>query len=117
VSEFLHARAVLAEAAPLRVRRFAIPDDGGELLRISQTRLDERRRLMEVEFELIELRSDGSYERWRESQSNRFFHPSEIESLLERAGLRTARFGPAYREGGDIDDQTFHVIVVARERQ
>jgi SAM-dependent methyltransferase len=117
VSEFLHAPAVLAEAAPLRLRRFEISDYGDELLRISRTCLDERRRVMEVEFELIELRADGTYERWLESQSNRFFYPREMEGLLERVGLRAERFVPAYRDHREVDEQTFHVIVVASRSQ
>jgi SAM-dependent methyltransferase len=112
--EFLHAPALLADAAPLRVRRVRLSETGDELLRISSTRLDEQRRVMEVEFELIELRSDGTYERWWESHANRFFLPAEMGDLLERAGLRSERFVPAYREDGQIDDTTFHVLVVGR---
>jgi len=117
VIEFLHAPALLSDAAPLRVRTFSLPDAGDELVRISRTRLDEDRCVMEVEFELIELRADGTYERWLESQSNRFFFLAEMHTLLEGAGLRAERFVPAYREDGDIDEQTFHVIVVARSAQ
>jgi len=114
VLEFLHAPAILAEAAPVRVRRFGISDDGAELLRISRTRVDEGRRIMEVEFELIELRADSTYERWLETQSNRFFDPDEMGRLLEQAGFRTERLVPAYHEGTRIHESTFHVMAVAR---
>jgi SAM-dependent methyltransferase len=112
--EFLHAPALLADAAPYRVRRVDLPADGDELLRISRTSLDENRRVMDVEFELIELHADGTYERWLESQSNRFFLPSEMEALLERAGLRAERFLAAYQEDAPLDETTFHVIVVSK---
>jgi SAM-dependent methyltransferase len=117
VCEFLHAPALLAEAAPLRLRRFSISEDGDELLRISETRLDEQRQVMEVEFELLELRADGTYARWTESQSNRFFHLSEMDGLLERAGLVPERVVPAYQETGEVSDRTFHVIVLARRSE
>ena len=46
--EFLHAPALLAHADPVRVRRFELPD-GGELLRVSETTLDEAAMVMHVE--------------------------------------------------------------------
>lgn len=113
VVEFLHAPALLSNASPVRVRSFELSDEGDELVRISRTRLDERRRRIEVEFDLLELRVDGTYDRWREIQANRFFFPSEMRAFLEQAGLSTERLLPAY-EGGQIDEQTFHVIAVAQ---
>lgn len=114
VIEFLHAPALLRDSSPLRVRRFELSGEGDELVRISQTCLDARRHVMEVEFELIELGADGTYERWRETQANRFFSVADMRALLERARLRAERFVPAYQERGRIDEETFHVIAVAR---
>ncbi len=114
VLEFLHAPALLRDASAVRVRRFALSDHGDELVRISRTQLDEQRGVMEVEFELLELRSDGTYDRWLETQRNRFFSVSEMRALLERADLEVVRIVPAYRDGDQIDDETFHVIAVAR---
>jgi SAM-dependent methyltransferase len=117
VLEFLHAPALMRDVSALRVRRFALSDHGDELVRISRTRLDEQRDVMEVEFELLELRTDGTYDRWLESQRNRFFSVSEMCALLERAGLEVVRLVPAYRDGDRIDDETFHVIAVARRAE
>jgi hypothetical protein len=116
VIEFLHGPALVRSAAPLRMRRIVLPNSGDELLRISHTHLDDARNVMEVEFELLELRADGTYERWLESQVNRYFAPSELKALLERAGLHLRRFVPAYRESDDIDDSTFHVLALATAR-
>jgi SAM-dependent methyltransferase len=113
VVEFLHGSALVRSAAPLRVRRIALPGSGDELVRISATSLDEARNVMQVEFELLELRADGTYERWLESQVNRYFAPSEVEALLVRAGLRLLQFVPGYQEGEAIDESTFHVLAVA----
>jgi len=114
IVEFLHAPALLADAAPYRVRGVDLPEEGDELLRISRTRLDEHRRVMDVDFELIELHADGTYERWLESQANRFFFPDEMKALLERAGLEAERFVAAYQEDAPLDEATFHVIVVSK---
>ena len=107
--EFLHAPALLANADPVRVRRFELPD-GGTLVRISETEL--RDSVMHVSYEVIELRPDGSYERETERQSNRFFAVEEMRALMELAGLRVERFVPAYGEG-EIGPDTFHVIGLA----
>lgn len=113
VVEFLHASALLEHASPLGVRRWSLRDKG-ELIRISTTRIDESRRVMEVSYELLELDGDGRYERWEETQANRFFSVDEMEALLRRAGLAAQAFLPAYRENGRIDEETFHILVVAK---
>jgi SAM-dependent methyltransferase len=107
--EFLHAPALLANADPVRVRRFELPD-GGTLVRISETKL--RDSVMHVSYEVIELRPDGSYERETEPQSNRFFAVEEMRGLMELAGLGAVRFVPAYADG-EIGADTFHVIALA----
>ena len=114
VVEFLHAAALRRHSSPVRVRHVSLSDDGDELLRISETRLDHERSVMEVEFELLELRADGTYERWRERHSNRFFSVPQMQALLDRASMPAKRVVPAYEEGGRIDERTFHVIAVAR---
>jgi len=113
VIEFLHGPALRTSAAPLRIRRFLLSSTGDELVRVSQTRLDEARSVMEVEFELLELRADGTYERWLESQTNRYFALEEMQGLLDGAGLNLQRFLPAYSDGDTIDESTFHVLAVA----
>jgi SAM-dependent methyltransferase len=116
VLEFLHAPALSRHAAPLRLRRIPLPDTGDELVRITATRLDETRSLMHVEFELLELRADGTYDRWLESQTNRYFSQAEMRALLEAVGLRLRRFVPAYLDREDIDEDVFHVLALAAIR-
>jgi ubiquinone/menaquinone biosynthesis C-methylase UbiE len=111
--EFLHAPAMLLHAAPVRVRRWDT-EDGGALLRVSETRLDVPRQVMDVEYELVDLRPDGTYERWRERQANRFFSVEEMSALMGAAGLTVVESVPAYEDSGDIDAETFHVLAVAR---
>jgi SAM-dependent methyltransferase len=116
VVEFLHGPALVRNGAALRLRRIPLPRAGDELVRISETRLDDAHSVMEVEFELLELHADGTYERWSESQKNRYFLPSEMRDLLELAGLSPQRLMPAYAEEGELDESTFHGLAVATVR-
>ena len=109
--EFLHAPALLTAADPVRVRRFELPD-GGTLLRVSETTLDEVAMVMHVDYDVLELAADGSYRRETERQSNRFFAVEEMRALMQLAGLRVDRFVPAYDDGG-IGPDTFHVMALA----
>lgn len=114
VVEFLHAPAMLAHAEPTRVRRWQLPE-GGELLRISETELDRVNNIMNVDYELLELSSDGSgFSRSSESQQNRFFFVDEMRQLMQSAGLEVETFTPAYGQPESMDDQTWHVLAVAR---
>jgi hypothetical protein len=40
-----------------------------------------------------------------------------MRTLLERAELEVVRVVPAYRESDAVDDETFHVIAVARRAE
>jgi SAM-dependent methyltransferase len=110
--EFLHTPAMLMQAAPVRVGRWDTAD-GGELLRVSETEIDAARQVMEVTYDLVELRPDGTYARWSEGQANRFFSVEEMRALAGSAGLRLETTVPAY-ENGQIDAKTFHVLAFAR---
>jgi SAM-dependent methyltransferase len=113
--EFLHAPALISSAAPVRVRRFDT-DEGGTLIRVSETRLDLERSVMQVDYELIELAPDGTYRRSTERQSNRFFTVEEMRALSDTAGLEPLEFLPAYGRG-EVGANTFHVVCLARARR
>jgi len=106
--EFLHAPAMRSGASPVRVRRIATPG-GGTLVRIAETELGER--TMEVAYELIDLRADGSWDATRERQANRFFELAEMAELIRRAGLEPLAFRDAYCDGAP-DDESFHVVAL-----
>lgn len=108
--EFLHAPAMRAGASPVRVRRLPTPG-GGMLVRIAETEIGEHE--MEVAYELIELRPDGTYERTVERQWNRYFEIAKMTELMERAGLAPTAFLPAYGEG-EVTAADFHVMALAR---
>ena len=112
--EYLHAPAMLASADPLKVRRWDA--DGSRLIRVSETRLDAAACLMRVEYELIELRGDGTYEEASETQSNRFFTASEFRALLAEAGLAETATVAAYHQDPSITADTFHLLTTAVPR-
>ena len=111
--EFLHAPAMLTRAAPVRARRWET-GDGGELLRVSETEINAATQLMEVTYALVELRADGTYMRWSERQSNRFFSVEEMRALADSAGLSLESAEAAYEDGGELDANSFHVMALAR---
>ena len=112
--EFLHAPAMLLHASPVSVRRFATPE-GGELVRISESRLDHAAQVVRVSYDVIDLKpGDASYERSREVQENRFFSLEEMRALMASAGLEVESFVPAYAASEAIDDGTWHVLALAR---
>jgi SAM-dependent methyltransferase len=86
---------------------------GGELLRVSRTKLDLERSVMHVAYDLLELAAEGTYERAREAQANRYFTVSEMRGLLRAAGLAERDFVAAYTADPAIDADTWHVLALA----
>jgi SAM-dependent methyltransferase len=106
VVEFLHAPAIVRSADSRRERSVELAD-GRAATRTSEMRLDVERMLMHVRYE-IEL----GVERHAEEQVNRVFTVPEMLLLAEAAGLDVRSCVPAYADG-EIDLDTFHVLLVA----
>jgi hypothetical protein len=87
----------------------------GELVRIARTKLNVATQLAEVTYEISELK-DGNTTDLVETQVNRYFLVQEMKSYLENHGFEVLEFLPAY-ESGDIDENTWHVLSVARKVQ
>jgi SAM-dependent methyltransferase len=114
VFEFLHAPAMIKHAAPVRIGRWPMPD-GGTLLRISESSLDVAAGKLTVAYELIDLHGDGrTCARSTETHANRFFSLEEMRALLAAGGFAVETFLPAYGAREAIDDETWHVLAVAR---
>ena len=110
--EFLHAPAMIRGYDPIKVRTWDLPG-GGELLRVSRTELDLERSVMHVAYDLLELAAEGTYERAREAQANRYFTVSEMRGLLRAAGLAERDFVAAYATDPAITADTWHVLALA----
>jgi SAM-dependent methyltransferase len=112
--EYLHTPAMLRSADPLKVRRWDA--DGSRLVRISETRLDPAACVMHVDYELLELRDDGTYDAASETQSNRFFTAGEFRALVREAGLIELDTVAAYADDPAIAAETFHLLATAAPR-
>ena len=112
VFEFWHAAAMLNGFDPLRVKRW--PVDGGELLRISETELEPDKQLAHVTYTIYDLEEAGSYTQLQETQTNRYFLKGEMQHWLETAGLQPLAWFNGFEDDERIDQDTWHIVAVAR---
>src|SRR5512140_356746 len=96
IFDFWHAVAMLKNYDPVRVRRWTVPE--GEILRISETRLECARQLGHVTYTVCMLRNDGTYSRFTETQVNRFFSVQEMAGLLSFYGFQPIKWFAGYRD-------------------
>lgn len=110
--EFWHAAAMLRGFDPVRVKRWETPT--GELIRISETSLSPHDQLATVQYEIIDMRQDGTFERLKEVQVNRFFSVPEMQTMLRASGLTPRKFYAGFTDSERIDESIWHVIAVAQ---
>jgi ubiquinone/menaquinone biosynthesis C-methylase UbiE len=115
VFEFWHAGAMLRSFDPIRVRTWPLPE--GELLRISETRLECGRQLSHVAYTILELRRDGTYSRLTETQLNRYFLVQEMAGWLSTSGFTPIKWFAGFSLNEGIDETTWHVLAVARRTE
>jgi SAM-dependent methyltransferase len=115
IFEFWHAPAMLSQHSPVRLRRWTVP--AGEVLRISETTLDRKNQLAHVSYTVYELKNDGTYSTFCEQQTNRFFFPEEIRTLISGSGFEMLKFYAGFQEEESIDANTWHLVAVARKAQ
>ena len=108
--EFWNAPAMLRGFEPVRVKRLDLP--GARVVRISETSVDEGDQVAKVNYELLLLRSDGTFESFEELQVCRFFTRAEMERHLADGGFTPLEWYGGY--GGPVSDDAFHLVVVAR---
>jgi SAM-dependent methyltransferase len=112
VFEFWHAGAMLRSYDPLRVRRW--PTEEGEVLRISETTLDLVNQLCSVGYSIYELRRDGTYSSFKETQTNRYFLVQEMAGWLSATGFAPLKWFAGFIGDTSIDEGTWHIVAVAR---
>jgi SAM-dependent methyltransferase len=115
IFEFWHAPAMLTQYSPVRFRRWSVPD--GEVVRISETTLDRKDQLADVSYTVYELNNDGTYSTFCEKQTNRFFFPDEMRTLISGAGFEMLKLYAGFQEDESIDANTWHLVAVARKGQ
>ncbi len=112
VFEFWHAGAMLRSYDPIRVRRWVTSE--GEVLRISETALECARQIARVNYTVYELRNNGTYSSFIETQQNRYFLVQEMDGWLSNCGFTALKWFAGFAEDEDITEETWHVVAVAR---
>lgn len=109
--EFWHAGAMLRGYDPVRVRTFKSGD--GDIVRISETRLDVERQLAHVSYTVFEQGGGGAWTSFRETQTNRYFLVQEMSRWLETTGFSPLAWYDGFSTGA-VGLDTWHVVAVAR---
>jgi hypothetical protein len=103
--------AVLAQRPAVRTRELESPD--GRILRTASGRLDVRRHICEVTIRLQRMRGRTLVSETTEVHSMRFFFPRELELFLKSAGFALRNMSPFPVLGGEPDESTWNVFLVA----
>jgi SAM-dependent methyltransferase len=112
VFEFWHAPAMLRKFDPVRANRWSYPN--GHLLRVSETSLDCLHQLARVRYTVYELRTDGTYTSFEETQLNRYFMVQEASGWLTRCGFEPVEWFAGFTGLKEINEETWHVVAVSR---
>jgi SAM-dependent methyltransferase len=112
VFEFWHAAAMLRGYDPVRVRTWKTA--AGEVVRVSETRLDCERQLAHVAYTVYEHRDDGTFGSFTETQTNRYFLVQEMARWLETTGFAPLAWYDGFSADGRVSEGTWHVVAVAR---
>jgi SAM-dependent methyltransferase len=110
--EFWHAPAMLRNYEPVRVRTWDTAE--GEILRIAETTLDCERQLARVHYRILEMRRDGTYSRFEETQVNRYFLVQEMTAWLVGASFAPLHWYAGFNTEEPITENTWHVVALAR---
>ncbi|HSE30667.1 MAG TPA: class I SAM-dependent methyltransferase [Pyrinomonadaceae bacterium] len=113
VFEFWHAAAMISLYEPVRVRSWTT--DVGQVVRVSETALNVSRQTADVTYIVYELRSDGTYSSFRETQTNRYFLLKEMEYFLSSCGFKLLKSFSGFKNDESITADTWHVVAVAQQ--
>lgn len=91
LADFWYAPAVISW--PAQQRHKVVSRDGSEIIRLTDSEIDEARRLCRVQFRLWRLQNDRVLARASETHSVRFFCPDEIQFFFAAANMNLKRIG------------------------
>jgi len=112
ILEFWHAPAMIKNYEPVRLRCMRIPD--GWLLRVSETEPDYLKQVCNVNYTVYALDRDKKCSTFREQHQNRYFFVQEMAAYLVLNGFSPLKFFPGFNNSGPINENVWHIIVVAR---
>jgi len=113
VFEFWHAGAMIRSYDPLRIRRWKTPE--GEIIRISETTIDFRSQLCNVNYSIFETQNKVTYNLIQETQTNRFFLVQEMANLLSYANLSPIKWFAGFTNDESISENVWHIVCVAKK--
>jgi hypothetical protein len=97
----------------VRVRRWSTPKV--ELVRISETELEQAKQLARVTYTIYELHHDGTYASLKEMVTNRYFLIQEMAGWLSSCGFTPLKWFAGFVPDENITGQTWHIVAVARK--
>jgi SAM-dependent methyltransferase len=112
VGDVWYGPAVLSQRPARAFKSCPLPD--GELLRTSLGTLNSSRQTCDVSFNIWRLQGDRLIARTEEHHTVRYFHPMELELLLEQADLELVRLGAFPEYEREADETTWNAMLVAR---
>lgn len=113
IFEFWHAAAMLKHYDPIRIRYQKT--DCGNVLRISETKLDYLNQIATVHYTIYELLNNGTFVSHKETHKSRFFLIQEIAHFLTIHGLNPIKFFNGFSFNEEISENTWHIVVVAQK--
>jgi SAM-dependent methyltransferase len=107
--------AVLAQRPGERVKVIDVPNDG-KVIRSAASKLDTRRNVCTVHYQLWRLESQRLVAEVREQHAMRYFFEPELEALLSAAEFELLHIGGFPDLDVEPSEQTWNVAFVARAR-
>lgn len=114
IVEFWHGSALLRHYDSIRIKRW--PIDEGEILRISETRLDYANQIGIVSYTIYEFNKDMTYEIRREVHTNRYFFIQEMALFLKKNGFHPLKWFDGYTLSEKITDNSWHILAIAQKQ-
>lgn len=113
IFEFWHAAAMLRHYEPIRTKIQKI--ECGNVLRISETELDNLHQIASVHYTIYELLNNGTFTSHNETHMSRFFLIQEMANFLSANGLTPIKFFDGFSFNEKISDSTWHIIGIAQK--
>jgi SAM-dependent methyltransferase len=113
IFEFWHAGAMLKYFEPVRTKY--LKSENGNILRISETKLDYKNQTAFVKYSIYELLNDGTFTSYNETHQTRFFLIQEMANFLTSNDLVPLKFFDGFSFSEKISEDTWHIICLAQK--
>jgi len=111
--DFWNLPAVKTQFSPLKVMNKE--SDNMQLYRISETTLDSANDVATVNYTLIELYKDGTWNKSTESHLVRYFSPHKMKETLSSSGLEVLKICPFGELDAVVSDSDWNVTMVCKK--